>query len=305
MAPGGPVALLGPDPQHSSCLWHLQTAAGSQLELHMEWLLPQCQDRLAVYDSLSPSESQLITSWDPPASSPPQTQTWFWLLLHSCQWFFSSVPVCLYSVTGCSRHERQVSVLSSGQWMAVVWRRGLYYPQNTFLLSAQAWERKSNQTTQRQKKKNPPTPTSNTSGWNSVIFLIFLSDCSATIWLKAVAGIQGTLKTPFYPSYYPPDTNCTWSFTVGRLTRTVHPESSCVLLHLVFCVSGVCVIRYQVRVRAWRCSLKVTSWVRPATTRPVPRESGRSRTGGEVWETWTSPRFCPGSSDGQKEILKK
>uniref|UniRef100_UPI001A984FC2 transmembrane protease serine 6-like n=1 Tax=Gasterosteus aculeatus aculeatus TaxID=481459 RepID=UPI001A984FC2 len=38
-------------------------------------------------------------------------------------------------------------------------------------------------------------------------------DCGGTVQLKAVSGVQGTLRTPFFPSYYPPDTNCTWSFT--------------------------------------------------------------------------------------------
>lgn len=40
-------------------------------------------------------------------------------------------------------------------------------------------------------------------------------DCNSTIQLDAISGVQGTLKTPFFPSYYPPDTNCTWSFTVS------------------------------------------------------------------------------------------
>uniref|UniRef100_A0A7N8XLZ9 Transmembrane serine protease 6 n=1 Tax=Mastacembelus armatus TaxID=205130 RepID=A0A7N8XLZ9_9TELE len=124
-------ALRGPDTQHSSCLWHLQAAPGSQLELHMEWLLPECRDRLVVYDSLSPTDSHLITS-----------------------------------VYGCSRHERVVRVLSSGEWMTVVWKQGLYNYKDPFSLAAQTWE----------------------------------------------LGVQGTLRTPFFPSYYPPDTNCSWSF---------------------------------------------------------------------------------------------
>lgn len=62
MAPGPGSALRGPDTQRSSCMWHLQAAPGAQLELHMEWLLPECRDRLVVYDSLTPSDSRLVTS---------------------------------------------------------------------------------------------------------------------------------------------------------------------------------------------------------------------------------------------------
>ncbi|XP_045902172.1 transmembrane protease serine 6 isoform X2 [Micropterus dolomieu] len=100
-----PVALRGPDTQCASCLWHLQAAPGSQLELHMEWLLPECRDRLVVYNSLTPTDTQLITS-----------------------------------VYGCSRHERVVRVLSSGEWMTVVWKQGLYNYKDPFSLSAQAWD---------------------------------------------------------------------------------------------------------------------------------------------------------------------
>ncbi|CAK6975057.1 transmembrane protease serine 6 [Scomber scombrus] len=141
-----PVALRGPDTQRSSCMWHLQAAPGSQLELHMEWLLPECRDRLVVYDSLTPTDIHLITS-----------------------------------VYGCSRHERVVRVLSSGEWMTVVWKQGLYNYKDPFSLTAQAWDHQ---------------------------------DCNYTLELKAVSGIQGVLKTPFFPSYYPPDTNCTWNFTM-------------------------------------------------------------------------------------------
>ncbi|KAK1885611.1 Transmembrane protease serine 6, partial [Dissostichus eleginoides] len=147
----GPLALRGPDTQRSSCLWHLQTAPGSQLELHMEWLLPEwllpeCRDRLVVYDSITPADTHLITS-----------------------------------VYGCSRHERLVRVLSSGEWMTVVWKQGLYNYKDPFSLSAQTWTRRN---------------------------------CSSSIELKAVSGLQGSLRTPFFPSYYPPNTNCTWSFTM-------------------------------------------------------------------------------------------
>ncbi|XP_034004127.1 transmembrane protease serine 6 [Trematomus bernacchii] len=142
----GPLALRGPDTQRSSCLWHLQTAPGLQLELHMEWLLPECRDRLVVYDSITPADTHLITS-----------------------------------VYGCSRRERLVHVLSSGEWMTVVWKQGLYNYKDPFSLSAQTWTRRN---------------------------------CSSSIELKAVSGVQGSLRTPFFPSYYPPNTNCTWSFTM-------------------------------------------------------------------------------------------
>ncbi|XP_061576527.1 transmembrane protease serine 6 isoform X2 [Cololabis saira] len=140
------VGLRGPNTQRSSCLWHLQSNPGSQLELHMEWLLPECRDRLLVYNSLTPSDDHLITS-----------------------------------VYGCSRHEHVVRVLSSGEWMTVVWKQGLYNYKDPFSLSAQAWASR---------------------------------DCNYNIQLEAVPGVQGTLSTPFFPSFYPPNTNCTWSFTI-------------------------------------------------------------------------------------------
>ncbi|XP_041725627.1 transmembrane protease serine 6 [Coregonus clupeaformis] len=145
------VAMRGPDTQRLSCLWHLRAPQGSstqgfRLELRMEWLLPECRDRLAVYDGLTPTDTHLITS--------------------------------LY---GCSRQERVVHVLSSGEWMTVVWKQGLYNYKDPFSLSAQVWTTEV---------------------------------CSTTIELQPVSGVQGSLRTPFYPSYYPPDTNCTWTFTV-------------------------------------------------------------------------------------------
>ncbi|XP_045546917.1 transmembrane protease serine 6 isoform X2 [Salmo salar] len=145
------VAMRGPNTQRSSCLWHLRAPQGTstqsfRLELRMEWLLPECRDRLAVYDGLTPTDTHLITS--------------------------------LY---GCSRQERVVHVLSSGEWMTVVWKQGLYNYKDPFSLSAQAWTTEV---------------------------------CSSNIELQPVSGVQGSLRTPFYPSYYPPDTNCTWTFTV-------------------------------------------------------------------------------------------
>uniref|UniRef100_A0A3Q2CUC7 Transmembrane serine protease 6 n=1 Tax=Cyprinodon variegatus TaxID=28743 RepID=A0A3Q2CUC7_CYPVA len=139
-----PMALRGPETHRSSCLWHLQADPGSQLELHMEWLLPECRDRLVIYDSLTPSDHHLITS-----------------------------------VYGCSRHEDVVRVLSSGEWMTVVWKQGLYNYKDPFSLSVQAWPQQ---------------------------------DCNSSIDLKEAHGTQGTLQTPFFPSFYPPNTNCSWTF---------------------------------------------------------------------------------------------
>lgn len=53
-----------------------------------------------------------------------------------------AVPSCLRlfpSVYGCSRHERVVSVVSSGDWMTVVWKQGMYNYKDPFSLAAQAW----------------------------------------------------------------------------------------------------------------------------------------------------------------------
>ncbi|XP_066519682.1 transmembrane protease serine 6 [Hoplias malabaricus] len=141
-----PVVLRGPNTQRSSCLWHLKAPEGSRLELRVEWLLAECRDRLAIYNSLAPVDSALITS--------------------------------LY---GCSRQEQVVQVLSSGDWMTVVWKQGQYNYKDPFSLAAQAWPNRN---------------------------------CSYSIELKRKDGLQGTLQTPFYPSYYPPDTNCTWYFTL-------------------------------------------------------------------------------------------
>ncbi|XP_026116560.1 transmembrane protease serine 6 [Carassius auratus] len=141
-----PVVLEGPNMQRSSCLWHLRAPVGSRLELRVEWLLSECRDRLIIYDSVTPSDSRLITS--------------------------------LY---GCSRYEQTVQLLSSADWMTVVWKQGLYSYNDPFSLSARAWPDQ---------------------------------DCSYSVVLETTDGIQGMLQTPFYPSYYPPNTNCTWIFTV-------------------------------------------------------------------------------------------
>lgn len=50
------------------------------------------------------------------------------------------LSACSCSVYGCSRHEPVVRVLSSGEWMTVLWKQGLYNYKDPFSLSAQAWE---------------------------------------------------------------------------------------------------------------------------------------------------------------------
>lgn len=53
------------------------------------------------------------------------------------------------------------------------------------------------------------------------------SDCNSSVELRAVSGVQGTLKTPFFPNYYPPDTNCTWTFHVSLLLMHVSVDNLC------------------------------------------------------------------------------
>lgn len=142
-----PVALRGPDMQRSTCLWHLQAAPGTQLELHMEWLLPECRDRLLVYNSLTPTDTHLITSWVS-ANSPTSTANWWGEALI----LLLKLSAFSCSVYGCSRHERVVRVLSSGEWMTVVWKQGLYNYKDPFSLSAQAWDHQGENTKRRNQK---------------------------------------------------------------------------------------------------------------------------------------------------------
>lgn len=46
----------------SSCLWHLHGLKGYMIKLRLEWTLPDCRDRLAMYDAAGPLEKHLITS---------------------------------------------------------------------------------------------------------------------------------------------------------------------------------------------------------------------------------------------------
>lgn len=52
-------------PRNTAFLLHVAPPGSprTQLELHMEWLLSECQDRLLVYNSLAPTDTHLITSW--------------------------------------------------------------------------------------------------------------------------------------------------------------------------------------------------------------------------------------------------
>ncbi|XP_061883388.1 transmembrane protease serine 6 [Entelurus aequoreus] len=82
-------------------------------------------------------------------------------------------------VNGSGRHN-VMSFMSSGQWITAIWKRvGVIAHKDPISLNVQAWDQQ---------------------------------DCNFTIELKAVWEVQGSLRTPFYPSYYPPNTNCTWTF---------------------------------------------------------------------------------------------
>lgn len=56
------LKLEGPDYLASSCLWHLHGLKGYMIKLRLEWTLPDCRDRLAMYDAAGPLEKHLITS---------------------------------------------------------------------------------------------------------------------------------------------------------------------------------------------------------------------------------------------------
>ncbi|XP_044297103.1 transmembrane protease serine 6 isoform X2 [Varanus komodoensis] len=88
------------------------------------------------------------------------------------------------SLYGCSRQEPVVEVLSSGPVMSVVWKKGMYSYYDPFILSAQA---------------------------------VPLEACQMTLTLRGTWELQGSIKTPYYPSYYAPNTQCTWHMTVPSL----------------------------------------------------------------------------------------
>ncbi|TRY56341.1 hypothetical protein DNTS_034954 [Danionella cerebrum] len=145
-SPSPLVVLEGPDPLRSSCRWLMKAPMGSRLELRVQWLRTECRDRLIIYDSKIPGDEHLITS--------------------------------LY---GCSVMEQSVLLVSSAEWMTVIWKQGQYSYEDPFSLTARP---------------------------------LLNQDCSYSIVLKQMEGFQGVLQTPYYPSYYPPDTNCTWKFSL-------------------------------------------------------------------------------------------
>ncbi|NWQ61168.1 TMPS6 protease, partial [Neopipo cinnamomea] len=143
------LRLEGPDYLASSCLWHLRGPKGYMIKLHLEWTLPNCRDRLAMYDTAGPLEKHLITS-----------------------------------IYGCSRQEPIVEVLSSGPVMSIVWKKAMYSYFDPFILSAQA---------------------------------VPLKACKVNITLREDLELQGKIGTPHYPSYYSPNTQCTWHMMVPSL----------------------------------------------------------------------------------------
>ncbi|XP_067830352.1 transmembrane protease serine 6 [Heptranchias perlo] len=90
----------------------------------------------------------------------------------------------LTSLYRCSWKEPVVEVFSSANVMAIIWKQGQYSYYDPFILSAQA---------------------------------LPMLDCSANITLTEGWAIQGNASTPYFPSYYPPNTYCTWYFTVPSL----------------------------------------------------------------------------------------
>ncbi|KAM5148790.1 transmembrane protease serine 6 [Mantella aurantiaca] len=82
---------------------------------------------------------------------------------------------------GCSRQEPVSEVLSSGSTMVVVWKQGMYSYYDPFMLTVQ------------------PVPS---------------KTCEEHIVLKEAFHVQGHLRTPYYPSYFPPFSMCTWNISV-------------------------------------------------------------------------------------------
>lgn len=82
---------------------------------------------------------------------------------------------------GCSRQEPVSEVLSSRSSMLVFWKQGMYSYYDPFILTVQ------------------PVP---------------IKTCKENIILKEGFHVQGHLRTPYYPSYFPPFSTCTWNITV-------------------------------------------------------------------------------------------
>uniref|UniRef100_H3AC92 Transmembrane serine protease 6 n=1 Tax=Latimeria chalumnae TaxID=7897 RepID=H3AC92_LATCH len=143
------MSLLGPNYLKKSCLWNLHAPQSYKIQLKVQWLKAESHDLLAVYNSNSMTEEQLITS--------------------------------LY---GYSWQERKAQILSKGNHMSVLWKKSHHSFIESFSLTAQA-----------------------------VPFI----DCNANITLKARLGVQGTISTPYFPSYYTSNAQCTWQMTVPSL----------------------------------------------------------------------------------------
>ncbi|MEE6525472.1 hypothetical protein FKM82_025509, partial [Ascaphus truei] len=97
----------------------------------------------------------------------------------------SAAPLETHLITshyGCSRQEPVSYVLSSGSSMLVIWKQGMYSYYDPFILTVK------------------PLP---------------VQACAHSIVLKKGLQIQGQLRTPYYPSYYPPKSQCTWNITVS------------------------------------------------------------------------------------------
>ncbi|KAE8611637.1 hypothetical protein XENTR_v10012542 [Xenopus tropicalis] len=82
---------------------------------------------------------------------------------------------------GCSRQEPISEILSSGSTMLVVWKQAMYSYYDPFVLTVL------------------PLP---------------VESCQHTIEMTEGLEIQGHLRTPYYPRYYPPKPQCTWNITV-------------------------------------------------------------------------------------------
>ncbi|XP_044157423.1 transmembrane protease serine 6 isoform X2 [Bufo gargarizans] len=96
----------------------------------------------------------------------------------------AAAPLDTHIITshyGCSRQEPVSEVLSSGSVMLVVWKQGMYNYYDPFMLTVL------------------PLP---------------ITSCEESIVLKKGFHVQGHLRTPYYPFYYPPYPYCTWNITV-------------------------------------------------------------------------------------------
>ncbi|XP_043923954.1 transmembrane protease serine 6 [Protopterus annectens] len=85
---------------------------------------------------------------------------------------------------GCSRQEPVVQLLSTGGMLTIIWKQGEYSFYDPFLLAAQA---------------------------------VPFQACEADFILERQLAIQGSVSTPYFPSYYAPNTKCLWRFKLPSL----------------------------------------------------------------------------------------